>query len=199
MRRGEAAGAVFRGDPSRVHTSPSRLPNRCGVAAVLLLTCLVDAAAAQQPDSATIDDGVARYGAWELYCSDDAAAGLRRCHVEQDDILVVGIEHMDGTRLEAVEVTGDPPMAGSKVTYQVDAGPTLAWPLDGDAPGDSAVLLERMLHGRQLVAHYLSFEGNPFEFRPDDAKRTARADLDGFAAAFAEMRRQLDGFRAVAP
>lgn len=160
--------------------------------AALLLFCGILAAQAEEPDTATTD--VATFGAWELYCSDDAANGLRRCHIEQGDILVVGIRHLDGTGLTAVEVSGDPPMLGSKITYQVDAGPTLAWLPEGDAEGDSAALIAQMLHGRAIEARYLSFDGNPLEFRADQAGRTASAYLDGFAAAHAEMLQRLAAY-----
>ena len=155
---------------------------------------IVIGAQAEPSDSADASGVSTFFDGWELYCSDDAAGGLRRCHIEQDQILVVGIRHADGTRLAAVEVTGDPPMLGSKVTYRVDDGPARSWPLDGDREGDSAVIIEQMLHGQQVVASYLSFDGNPFEFRPEQAGRTARANVEGFAAAFAEMQRRLDAY-----
>lgn len=148
---------------------------------------------AEDPDPAVAE--VATFGAWELYCSDDAASGLRRCHIEQDDILVVGIRYRDGTEHKAVEVSGDPPMAGSKVTYQVDGEPALSWPLEGDDEGRSAELLAEMQRGRRLEASYLSFDGNPFEFRADQAGRSASASLDGFSAALAEMDKRLDAYK----
>lgn len=166
---------------------------RRGGAAALLLCCGILTAHAEQPETATSD--VATFGAWELYCSDDAANSLRRCHIEQGEILVVGIRHLDGTELTAVEVSGDPPMLGSKITYQVDAEPALAWLPDGDSEGDSAALIEQMLHGREIEARYLSFDGNPLEFRPDQAGRSASASLDGFAAAHAEMLQRLEAYR----
>ena len=148
---------------------------------------------AEEPDPAVSD--VATFGAWELYCSDDAANGLRRCHIEQDDILVVGIRHRDGTGLRAVEVSGDSPMAGSKVTYQVDGEPAMAWLPEGDGEGRSAELIAEMQHGRRIEASYLSFDGNPLEFRPDQAGRSASASLDGFAAALAEMEKRLAAYK----
>ncbi len=158
-----------------------------------LLGCGILTAHAQEPDPATTD--VATFGAWEVYCSDDAANSLRRCHIEQDEMLVVGIRRADGTGLVAVEVSGDPPMLGSKITYQVDDEPALSWPADGDGEGDSAVLVEQMLHGRRVEARYLSFDGNPLEFRADQAGRTASASLEGFAAAHAEMLKRLAAYR----
>lgn len=160
----------------------------------VLLCCGILTARGEQPDPATSD--VATFGAWELYCSDDAANGLRRCHIEQDDMLVVGIREADGTGLVAVEVSGDPPMLGSKITYQVDDEPTLSWLPDGDSEGDSAVLIEQMLHGRRIEARYLSFDGNPLEFRADQAGRTVSASLEGFAAAHAEMLKRLAAYRS---
>jgi invasion protein IalB len=161
----------------------------------VLAWCSITVAKAEQPSPDDASGLSTFFGAWELYCSDDAAAGLRRCHIEQDDILVVGIRHTDGTGLAAVKVTGDPPMPGSEVTYQVDAGPAASWPLDGDREGGSAAIIAAMLHGQQIEARYLSFDGNPLEFRPDQAGRTARASLEGFAAAYAEMQRRLDAYR----
>lgn len=159
----------------------------------VLFCCGILTAQADEPDSAISE--VATFGAWELYCSDDAANSLRRCHIEQDNMLVVGIRHLDGTGLAAVEVSGDPPMAGSEVTYQVDTEPALSWRPDGDSEGESAVLIERMLHGQRIEARYLSFDGNPLEFRADQAGRTASASLAGFAAAHAEMLTRLAAYR----
>jgi hypothetical protein len=139
--------------------------------------------------------GSATFGAWELYCGDDAANSLRRCHIAQGDILVVGIRGLDGTEVAAVQVSGDPPMLGKSVTYQVDAEPALSWLPDGDNEGESAVIIQQMLHGQQIEARYLSFEGDPLEFKLDQAGRTAHATLAGFAAAHAEMQKRLAAYQ----
>ena len=164
------------------------------MAAILpaLLCCDIHMVHAQQADTATSD--TATFGAWELYCGDDAANSLCRCHIEQDAILVVGIRHLDGTGLTALEVSRDWPMPGSKVTYQVDREPARSWLPDSDSVGDSAAIIEAMLHGRMIEARYLSYDGNPLEFRPEQAARTERASLDGFAAAYAEMTGRLDAY-----
>ena len=103
--------------------------------------------------------------------------------------------HRDGTGLRAVEVGGDLPMAGSKVTYQVDGEPAMSWLPEGDGEGRSAELIAEMQHGRRIEASYLSFDGNPLEFQPDQAGRSASASLDGFAAALAEMEKRLAAYK----
>ncbi len=165
-----------------------------GAMILSVILCFAGSIAHAEEAEATTSDS-ATFGAWELYCGDDAANSLRRCHIAQGDILVVGIRSLNGTEVAAVEVSGDPPMLGKPVTYQVDAEPALSWLPDGDNEGESATIIEQMLHGQQIEARYLSFEGNPLDFNPDQAGRTAHATLAGFAQAHAEMLKRLAAYR----
>ena len=56
-------------------------------------------------------------------------------------------------------------MLGKSVTYQVDAEPTLSWLPNGDNEGESAMIIQQMLHGQRIEARYLSFEGDPLEIK----------------------------------
>ena len=144
-------------------------------------------AAAAAPD-------VQGLGAWEVYCSDDAALGQRRCHVEQDAILVAGVRRLDGTTLLDVETTGAPPHPGATLTYQVDGNPALARSREEEVTDTGVAIVEQMLRGRWLSVRYVAFEFSPGKLRPERVGQEAGADLAGFADAHAEMLRRLDAF-----
>jgi hypothetical protein len=110
-----------------------------------LLSALLPAAT---PALAQEGDPGERYGAWQVGCKDDPAAGDLLCLVFRDPVGVA----LSRERGEAVLV-GEKPAPFSDVTARVDGGPPVRWRVfpGGRGPEEGhAGLVERMRRGSTL-------------------------------------------------
>ena len=149
-------------------------------------------ARAEEATGAPAATEVLSFGEWELDRSDDEAKDLRRCHVEQGFILVVGVRRADGTGFAQRRHDG-----GGAVAWERGHLPGRRQPGALESAGDagrSAEVISGMLSGKEIEARYIALEVSPGKLFPNRLPRTARASLAGFAEAHAEMRRLLDAY-----